>query len=253
MSKNKTALAAEARAKAGKGAARAVRRTGKIPGVVYGDKKEPVLISLNEKELRLALAKKGFFTQLCDLTVDGQKHLVLPRDVQVDPVYDRPEHADFLRVSEKTIIRVAVPLRAINEKASPGLIKGGVLNLVRHEIEVYCKATDIPEELVADLTGLDVGNTIHISSVKLGEGVKPVMQGDFPIITIVAPSALKSDEETTTAAATPADGAAAPAAGAAAPAAGAAAPAAGAAKGAAPAAAAKGAAPAAAAAPAKKK
>jgi large subunit ribosomal protein L25 len=243
MSKNKTALAAEARAKAGKGAARAVRRTGKIPGVIYGDKQEPVLVSVDAKELRLALAKKGFFTQLCDLTVDGKKHLVLPRDVQVDPVFDRPEHADFLRVSEKTIIRVGVPLRTVNEKASPGLVKGGVLNLIRHEVEVYCKATDIPEEFVADLSGLDVGQTVHISALKLPAGIKPVQQGDFSIITIVAPSALKSDEETATAAATPAEGAAAPAEGAAAPAAGAAAPAAAAKGAAAPA---KGAAPAAA-------
>jgi large subunit ribosomal protein L25 len=244
MSKNKTALAATARAKAGKGAARAVRREGKIPGVIYGDKKEPLLVSVDKKELGLALGKKGFFTQLCDLTVDGQKYLVLPREVQVDPVFDRPEHADFLRVSEKTIIRVGVPLRTTNEKASPGIVKGGVLNLIRHEIEVYCKATDIPEELVADLTGLDVGHTLHISALKLPEGIKPVVQGDFSIITIVAPSALKSDEETATAAAVPGAEGAAPADGAAAPAAGAAAPAAGAKGAAAPAA--KGAAPAAA-------
>jgi large subunit ribosomal protein L25 len=245
MSKNKTALAATARAKAGKGAARAVRREGKIPGVIYGDKKEPLLVSVDKKELGLAIGKKGFFTQLCDLTVDGQKFLVLPREVQVDPVFDRPEHADFLRVSEKTIIRVGVPLRTINEKASPGIVKGGVLNLIRHEIEVYVKATDIPEEFVADLTGLDVGQTMHISALKLPEGIKPAVQGDFSIITIVAPSALKSDEETTTAAATPAEGAA-PADGAAAPAAGAAAPAAGAKGAAAAAPTAKGAAPAAA-------
>ncbi|HYD19122.1 MAG TPA: 50S ribosomal protein L25/general stress protein Ctc [Patescibacteria group bacterium] len=235
MSKHKNTLAAYARAKAGKGAARATRRDGKIPGVIYGDNKEPALVSVDQKELRLALAKKGFFTQLCDLTVDGAKHLVLPRDVQVDPVYDRPEHVDFLRVSDKTIITVGVPLRVSNEKASPGITKGGVLNLIRHEIEVYCKATDIPDEFVVDLTGLDVGQTVHVSALNLPEGVKPVMQGDFTVITIVAPSALKSDE---VAAGPAADAAAAPAAGAAAPAAGA--------KAGAPAAAAKGAAPAAA-------
>lgn len=254
MSKNKTALAAEARAKAGKGAARAVRRSGKVPGVVYGDNKEPLLISIDDKTLRMAMGKKGFYTSLCDLTVDGKAHLVVPREVQVDPVYDRPEHADFLRVSEKTIIRIHVPVRVINEKASPGITKGGVLNLVRHEIDVYVKATDIPNEFVADLTGLDVGRTLHISDLKLPAGVKPAVQGNFTVITIVAPSALKSDEEAAaTTAATPADGAV-PAEGAAAAAPGAAAaPAAGAkgaaaaapAKGAAPAAAAKGAAPAA--------
>ncbi len=222
MSQNRTSLAANARAKAGKGAARAVRRTGNIPGVVYGDNKEPLLVSVSDKELRLALGKKGFFTQLCELTVDGAKHLVLPRDVQLEPVYDRPEHVDFLRVSDKTIITVGVPLRVINEKASPGLTKGGVLNLIRHEVEVYCKATDIPVEFVADLTGLDVGQTIHIDALNLPEGVKPVLHGDFTVITIVAPSAMKSSDDEVAATAATADGAAAPAAGAAAPAAGAA-------------------------------
>jgi len=247
MSTQKTALTAEARAKAGKGAARAVRRTGQVPAVIYGDNKEPVLISLNAKELSIALTKKAFFTQLCDLTVDGAKHLVLPRDVQVDPVYDRPEHADFLRVSEKTIIRVSVPVRVANEKASPGITKGGVLNLVRHEIDVYVKATDIPTEFIADLTGLDVGASMHVEDLKLPSSIKPAITGNFTIITLVAPSAMKSDDDA--AAATPGADAAAPAAGAAAPAA---------AKGAAPAAAAKGAAAPAkgaapAAAPAKKK
>lgn len=230
MSKNKTTLAAEARAKAGKGAARAVRRTGNIPAVIYGDNKEPTLISLPEKELTLAVKKKGFFTNLCDLTVGTQKYLVLPREVQVHPVNDRPEHADFLRVSEKTVIRVQVPIRVANEKGSPGLIKGGVLNLVRHEIEVYCKATDIPDEFIADLDGLDVGYSLHIDDLKLPSGVKPALQGNFTVATIVAPSAMKSDDEAKAAeAGTPEAAAAAPAAGAAAPAAGAAAPAKGAA------------------------
>jgi large subunit ribosomal protein L25 len=228
MSKNKTILTAQARAKAGKGAARATRREGQIPAVIYGDNKEPVLISLNEKDLTLAFAKKGFFTSLCDLTVGGQKHLVLPRDVQLHPVNDRPEHADFLRVSEKTIIRVEIPVRVINEKGSPGITKGGVLNLVRHDIDVFCKATDIPDEIVIDLNGLDVGQSIHIEDVKLPAGIKPVASGNFTVVTLVAPSAMKSDDDATAAAAAPADGAAAPAAGAAAPAAGAAAPAAGA-------------------------
>lgn len=217
MSKHKNALAANARAKAGKGAARAVRRTGQVPAVIYGDNKEPVLVSVNAKDLTLALGKKGFFTKLCDLDVDGTKHLVLPRDVQVDPVYDRPEHADFLRVSEKTIIRVSVPVRVSNEKNSPGLTKGGVLNLVRHEVEVFVKATEIPEEFVADLSGLDVGSSLHIEDLKLPESITPAMPGNFTIITLVAPSAMKSDDDA--AAATPGADAAAPAAGAAAPAA----------------------------------
>ncbi len=210
MAQNKTTLAAEARAKAGKGAARAVRREGKVPAVVYGDNKEPMLISLEERVLVKELSNKKFFTHLCDLTVDGKTLLVLPRDVQLHPVNDRPEHADFLRVSDKTIIRINVPVRVMNEKACPGLIKGGVLNLVHHELEVYCKATDIPEEFVADLTGLDVGGSLHVENLNLPKGVKPTLDGNFTVITLVAPTAMKAEAEPAAAAAAPA--AAAPAA-----------------------------------------
>lgn len=210
MSKNKNTLAANARAMAGKGAARAVRREGNIPAVIYGDNKEPVLVSILEKDLVKASQKKGFFTQLCELTVGNDKHLVIPREVQVHPVTDRPEHADFLRVSEKTIIRAHVPVRVTNEKASPGLTKGGVLNLVHHEVEIYVRATDIPEEFVVDLTGVDVGSSIHVDALGLPKGAKTVMPGNFTVITLVAPSAMKADDTATpeaTAAAAPAAGA----------------------------------------------
>lgn len=235
---SKTALKAQARAKAGKGAARATRRSGHIPGVIYGDKKEPVLISLVEKDLMKATTTKGFFTSLCDLDVEGKAHLVMPRDVQLDPVSDRPVHVDFLRVNDKTVVRVFVPVQVKNHKECLGLTKGGVLNLVRHEIEVSCRPSDIPAEFVVDLAGLDVGGSIHIGDLKLPEKVKPVLQGNFTVATIVAPSAMKSEAEeaaaqAAAAAATPeaaagapaAPGAAAPAAGAKAPAAAAAAPA----------------------------
>lgn len=191
----KTTLAAEARAKAGKGAARAVRREGNVPAVIYGDNKEPQLISINERALVKELTNKKFFTHLCDLTVDGKTLLVLPRDVQLHPVNDRPEHADFLRVSDKTIIRVNVPVTVTNEKASTGLIKGGALNIVHHEIEVYCKATDIPEEFVADLGGLDLGGSLHVEDLKLPKGVTPTTEGNFTIITVVAPTAMKAEAE----------------------------------------------------------
>src|SRR3989304_6872486 len=148
MTSKNTAFPALARAKAGKGAARATRCTGQIPGVVYGDSKEAVLISLPEKELAKANGKQSFFTSLCDLEVAGKKFLVIPRDVQLDPVSDRPVHVDFLRVTDKTIVRVEVPVRVKNQNDCPGLTKGGVLNLVRHEIEVFCRATEIPEEFV---------------------------------------------------------------------------------------------------------
>lgn len=201
MSKNRTQLAAEARAMAGKGAARAVRREGKIPAVVYGDNKEPVLISIGEKELTLKLRAKTFFTQLCEVTVDGQKHLVLPRDVQLNPVTDRPEHADFLRVSEKTTITVAVPLHVTNERAAPGIVKGGTVNIVHHQISVNCPATDIPEGFTVDLTGLEIGSAFHIADLKLPATVKPVLDANTTIVTIVAPTASKADEAAPAAAA----------------------------------------------------
>jgi large subunit ribosomal protein L25 len=226
--------------------------------VIYGDNKEAVLISVLEKDLMKSISKQSFFTSLCDLDVAGKKFMVLPRDVQLDPVNDRPVHVDFLRVTDKTIIRVGVPVHVINQKDCPGLIKGGVLNLVSHEIEVYCRATDIPGEFVVDLAGLDVGHSLHIGNVKMPAGAKPVRQGNFTVVTLVAPSAMKSEVEEAAAAAAAATATAEAAAaappvamgapgatpGAAAPAAkGAAAPAA--AKGAAAPAAAKGAAPAA--------
>jgi large subunit ribosomal protein L25 len=217
MSKNKTTLVAVSRAKAGKGAARAVRRTGSIPGVIYGDNKEPVLVSLPAKELGLALAKKGFFTRLCDLSVDGGSHLVLPRDVQLDAVTDRPLHADFLRVTDKTLIRVEVPVTVINHKDCPGLAKGGVLNIVRHEVEVYCPATSIPDEFIVNLAGIEVGHSVHVEDLEMPKGVEAAGSGDFTVVTIVAPSAMKSDADATAAttdAAAPAAAAAAPAKGA---------------------------------------
>jgi large subunit ribosomal protein L25 len=212
MTNKNTALTALARAKAGKGAARATRRTGQVPGVIYGDSKEPVLISVLEKDLAKATSKQAFYTSLCDLDVAGQKFLVLPRDVQLDPVNDRPIHADFLRVNAKTVIRVGVPVRVINQKDCPGLAKGGVLNLVRHDIEVYCAATSIPEEFIIDLAGLDVGHSIHIGAIKMPSGVKPAIQGEFTVITLVAPSAMKSEVEEAAAAAAAATAAAATAA-----------------------------------------
>ena len=201
MTTKHTALTAVARAKAGKGAARATRRTGQTPGVIYGDNKETILISVLEKDLAKATSQHGFFTSLCNLEVAGQKYLVLPRDVQLDAVNDRPIHADFLRVTDKTIIRVGIPVRVINHKDCPGLTKGGVLNLVRHDLEVFCRATDIPDEFVVDLAGLDVGHSIHVSTIKMPPGVKPAVQGDFTVVTIVAPSAMKSEVEEAAAAA----------------------------------------------------
>ncbi len=231
-------VAAELRDRAGKGAARATRRAGRIPAVIYGDKKEATLISLDPKAIDRLIHKKAFFATLLDIELAGKKHRVLPRDVQLDVVTDRPLHLDFQRVGKDTKIHVNVPVVVRNEAAAPGIKRGGVLNLVRHEIEFICSPDHIPQMVEVDLTGLDIGGSIHISAVKLPEGATPnVRERDFTLVTIGAPSGMKAEAEAAPAAAA----AAAPAAGAAAPA-----------KGAAAAAPAKGAAPAAAAAPKKK-
>ena len=234
-------VSAEARDRAGKGAARATRRAGRVPAVIYGDKKEATLISLDPKSIDKLIHKKAFFATLLDVELDGKKHRVLPRDVQFDVVTDRTLHVDFQRVNKDTKIHVNVPVVVRNEAAAPGIKRGGVLNLVRHEIEFICSPDHIPQMVEVDLTGLDIGGSIHISAVKLPEGATPtIRERDFTLVTIGAPSGMKADAEAAPAAA------AAPAAGAAA-----AAPA----KGAAAAAPAKGgaAAPAKAAAPAPKK
>ena len=220
-----TTLAAEDRAN--KGTARAIRREGRVPGVIYGDKQAPVTVSVEEKLLARQLERAGFFTHLYDLEIGGKKYRVLPRDVQYDPVSDRPVHVDFLRVSANTKVRVAVPVSFINSDKSPGIKRGGTLNVVHHEIEVMCSPDHIPEKFEVSLEGLQINDAVHLSALKLSDNVKLVThEKDFTIATIAVPSAVRSEaEEAATAAATAsaAPAAAAPAAGAAAaPAAGAA-------------------------------
>jgi large subunit ribosomal protein L25 len=187
-------LAAEARDRAGKGASRAVRREGRVPAVIYGNKEAAVPIHVEEKLLTKMLHTGHFMNSVVEITVDGKTHRTLPRDVQFHPVSDRPIHVDFLRVSADSLITVNVPVRFENEAASPGLKRGGVLNIVRHEIEMKCPANAIPDDIVVDVTGFEVGDSIHISAVKLPSGVKPVIDRDFTIATIAAPSGLKSQE-----------------------------------------------------------
>lgn len=227
-------LKATARPRAGKGAARQARREGHVPAVIYGDNKTPEIISVDAHALEL-LVNKGRFTQkIVELDISGTKHRVLPRDVQRDPVRDFPIHVDFQRVNAKSRIRVSVPTRFVNDLASPGLKRGGVLNIVRHEVEVLCPPDKIPAEFVFDLTGLEIGRSIHISATAMPDGVSPTITNrDFTVATIAGK---KAEEEAPTAAAADAaapagDAKAAPAAGgkdakAAAPAAGKAAPAA---------------------------
>ena len=187
-------LAAEARDRAGKGASRAVRREGRVPAVIYGNREAALSIHVEEKLLTKMLHTGHFMNSVVEITVDGKTHRTLPRDVQFHPVTDRPIHVDFLRVAADALITVNVPVRFENEAASPGLKRGGVLNVVRHEVEVKVPANAIPDDIVVDVTGFDVGDSIHISAVKLPQGVKPVIDRDFTIATIAAPSGLKSQE-----------------------------------------------------------
>ena len=187
-------LAAEARDRAGKGASRAVRREGRVPAVIYGNKEAAVSIHVEEKRLVKLLSTGHFMNSVVEIELDGKTHRTLPRDVQFHPVTDRPIHVDFLRVSANALITVNVPVRFENEAASPGLKRGGVLNVVRHEVEVKVPANAIPDDIVVDVTGFDVGDSIHISAVKLPKNVTPVIDRDFTIATIAAPSGLKSQE-----------------------------------------------------------
>jgi large subunit ribosomal protein L25 len=212
-------LSAELRSRAGKGAARQTRRGGRVPGVIYGNKQPATLISVEPRELMKQLRKKAFHATLYDIACDGRTERVLPRDVQFDPVTDQPVHVDFMRVGEHTRVHVDVPVVFQNEAQSPGLKRGGVLNIVRHEVELICSVDHIPQQITIDLAGLDIGDSVHISMVKLAEGVRPAIgDRDFTIATIAVPTVQKVEVE---AAATPAEGEAAAAAapGAAAPAA----------------------------------
>lgn len=192
---NAISIAATARDRAGKGAAREARRQGQVPGVIYGDKQPPVMINIDAKELERQLRRPGFFNHLFEVKVGKDAHRVLARELQQDPVTDRALHVDFLRISKDSKMEVAVPVHFINETKSPGLKRGGVLNIVRHEVEVFCSPEAIPEELVIDLTGWDVGDSIHISAITLPDGVTPtITDRDFTVATIAAPSALKSEE-----------------------------------------------------------
>ena len=187
MSKN-YAMTAAKRAGAGKGIARALRREDKIPAVIYGDNKEPVLISLPGNETNVEYNRGRMFTSLCDLDAEGEKHLVLARDVQLHPVSDKVLHIDFLRVTPKTKIAVDVPVQFINEKLSPGLEEKGVLNIVRHTVELVCSATSIPELIEVNLEGKEQGDAVNVSDATLPEGTKPVIDDrDFTIATIMAP------------------------------------------------------------------
>ncbi|MFL6754765.1 MAG: 50S ribosomal protein L25/general stress protein Ctc [Sphingomicrobium sp.] len=189
-------LPAEARDRAGKGASRALRRDGRVPAVVYGEKKEPLSIHVEEKLLAKMLSSGHFMNSVVMIDLSGKAHRTLPKAIDFHPVTSRPVHVDFLRIGEHTKVTVAVPMRFDNEEASPGLKRGGVLNVVVHELELVCDAAHIPNEIHVPLDGLEIGDSIHIGQVKLPSGVIPSnTDEDFTVATIVAPSAMKAEEE----------------------------------------------------------
>ena len=210
-------LKATARASAGKGAARAERRAGRVPGIVYGENQPASNISIDAVEIGRRIYAGRFLTTVFELDVDGKKTRVIPRDFQLDPLKDRPIHVDFQRLGEGAVIRVAVPVHFTNQDGSPGIKRGGTLNVVRHTVDFFCPADKIPESITADLTGLEINDSLHISSVTLPEGVRPVIRDrDFTIATIV-PSSGYLEELAAAAQKAKADAAAAEAAAAAGP------------------------------------
>ena len=183
-------FAAEKRSKGGRGPARALRRDGKIPAIVYGGKEEPLMLAVAAKEIKRQLGTNPrFFSSLFELDVSGEKLRVLPREAQLHPVSDDPLHLDFIRAAAGTRVTVDVPVLFRNEAASPGLKRGGVLNIVRREIELSCPVESIPAQIVVDLTGLDINASVHISQIQLPEGVRPtITDRDFTVCGITPPT-----------------------------------------------------------------
>lgn len=193
---NMTAFAAEPRDRAGKGAARATRRDGRVPGVIYGNKQDPVLISVDPIDLMKQINNPGFFARVYEVDVAGDKHRVLARDLQLDPVSDQPIHIDFMRFSASTRLNIEVQVMFENEDECPGLRMGGVLNVVRFTVELRCRPDSIPESLTADLSGLEIGDSLHISAIDLPEDVElTITDRDFTIATIAAPTIVEETED----------------------------------------------------------
>jgi large subunit ribosomal protein L25 len=217
-------LKATARPSGGKGAARAERRAGRVPGVIYGNNQPPVTISVEDAELRQRILAGRFLTTIYDIDLEGKKHRVIPRDFHLDPVRDFPVHVDFMRLGEGATIRVSIPLHIQNAESAPGVKRGGAINIVTHAIDLECSVDNIPQFIEADVGGLEISHSLHLSDIKLPTGVKSLAREDVTLVTIVPPSGYA--EEIKAAAAAAAAGPAAAAAPGAAPAAGAAAPAA---------------------------
>ena len=204
-------LKATARPQSGKGAARAERRAGRVPGVIYGNNQPPVTISVDDKELRQRILAGRFLTTIYDIDLEGKKHRVIPRDFHLDPVRDFPLHVDFMRLGEGATIRVSVPLHVVNGETSPGVKRGGTVNIVTHTIELECSVDNIPQYIEADASALEISHSLHLSEIKLPAGVKSLSREDATLVTIVPPSGYAEEQKAAAAAA--AAGPAAPAAG----------------------------------------
>lgn len=208
-------MKATARERSGKGGAREARRSGRVPGIIYGDDKTPLPISLDEKELRQRIFAGHFLTTIYDIDVDGTRHRVIPRDYQLDPIKDFPLHVDFMRLGEGATIRVHIPVHVRNAETSPGVKRGGTVNIVTHNVEVRCPAEAIPNAIEVDVSSLDINHSVHLSELTLPPNVKPLI-GDITLVTIVPPSGFQEEQRAAAAAAAaaagaPAEGAAAPA------------------------------------------
>jgi large subunit ribosomal protein L25 len=205
-------LKATSRPRAGKGAARAERRAGRVPGVIYGDSKPPLAISLDHADLRQRIYAGRFLTTIHEIEVEGQKHRVIPRDFQLDPLRDAPIHVDFMRLGEGATIRVSIPVHIVNAETSPGVKRGGTVNIVTHTILVRTPADRIPSAIDVDVSNLDLAHSLHLSDITLPEGVKAVAGRDQTLVTIVAPSGYIEEQKAAAAAAVAAAAAAAAAA-----------------------------------------
>jgi len=191
-----TNIAVQPREQAGGGAARALRRGGRVPGIIYGNKIEPILISVDPADLVVEMKQPGFFARIFEVKVEAETHRVLARDVHFDPVNDHPIHVDFMRFSADTKLKIDVEVVFVNEELSPGIKRGGVLNVVRHSIEMTCLAEKIPRFITVDMAGLEIGDGVHISEVDVPEGAVPtITDRDFTIATIAAPSILTVAED----------------------------------------------------------
>ena len=192
-----TQIDATMRSRVGKGSARAARRAGKIPAVIYGDKQAPLSIEMEARVVRKVIHEPGIFGRLLNINIDGKDNTVLTRDIQMHPVSDEPLHMDMLRVGASSTVSVAVPVEFINHELSPGLKIGGVLNVVRFEVELSCPAGDIPEKITVDLDGIKIGDSIHISAIPLPEGATPtITDRDFTVATLQSPGGgVKNEDE----------------------------------------------------------